>query len=202
MRTIEVFADVRCPFTHVGLRRLTQRRDEVGADLRLLVRAWPLELVNHAPLDGDLIAEEVHELRDQVAPDLFTGFDPATFPASSLPALALAAAAYQHDSTSGERVSLMLRDALFERGRDIARPDELASIATAAGLPSTVDAAGQVVEDWQEGQRRGVIGSPHFFVGDTDFFCPALHVEHIDGHLHITRDSAGFDEFIARCTAT
>ena len=31
MRTIEVFADVRCPFTHVSLRRFAPRRDEVGA---------------------------------------------------------------------------------------------------------------------------------------------------------------------------
>jgi hypothetical protein len=27
--TIEVFADVRCPFTHVGLRRFVQRRHQL-----------------------------------------------------------------------------------------------------------------------------------------------------------------------------
>ena len=94
---VEVFADVCCPFTHVGLRRLVQRRDEVGGDLELVVRAWPLELVNGAPLDGDLIAEEIEELRKQVAADLFVGFDRGRFPATSLPALELAAAAYRHD---------------------------------------------------------------------------------------------------------
>jgi hypothetical protein len=36
----------------------------------------------------------------------------------------------------------------------------------------------------------------------SDSFCPTLHIEHIDGHLHITRDRAGFDQFIARCTAS
>ena len=115
---VEVFADVCCPFTHVGLRRLVQRRDEVGGDLELVVRAWPLELVNGAPLDGDLIAEEIEELRKQVAADLFVGFDRARFPATSLPALELAAAAYRRDMPSGERVSLTLREALFERGRE------------------------------------------------------------------------------------
>jgi hypothetical protein len=31
MRQIEVFADVACPFTHVGLRRLIAERDAGGA---------------------------------------------------------------------------------------------------------------------------------------------------------------------------
>ena len=196
---VEVFADVCCPFTHVGLRRLVQRRDEVGGDLELVVRAWPLELVNGAPLDGDLIAEEIEELREQVAADLFVGFDRARFPATSLPALELAAAAYRRDMPSGERVSLMLREALFERGRDISRPDVLAGIGGAIGLPGPVSAIDDVLADWHEGQRRGVIGSPHFFIGDSDFFCPTLRIERIDGHLRISRDLARFDEFIRRC---
>ena len=53
----------------------------------LRVRAWPLELVNGEPLAADLVAEEVRELREQVAPDLFAGFDPTRFPATSLPAM-------------------------------------------------------------------------------------------------------------------
>ena len=31
---VEVFADVWCPFTHVGLRRLVERRDHVAARAR------------------------------------------------------------------------------------------------------------------------------------------------------------------------
>ena len=45
---VDVFADVRCPFAHVGLRRLVTRRKQLGAQLLLRVRAWPLELVNDA----------------------------------------------------------------------------------------------------------------------------------------------------------
>ena len=30
MTVIEVFADVTCPFTHVGLRRFVERRGELG----------------------------------------------------------------------------------------------------------------------------------------------------------------------------
>jgi hypothetical protein len=42
-----------------------------------------------------------------------------------LPALRLAASAYDRDVESGERVSLLLREALFEHGRDIGRRDEV-----------------------------------------------------------------------------
>jgi hypothetical protein len=49
-RLVEVFADVGCPFAHVGLRRFVERRDELGRDdVVLWVRAWPLELVNARP---------------------------------------------------------------------------------------------------------------------------------------------------------
>ena len=48
---------------------------------------------------------------------------PASFPRTSLPALALVAAAYRQSDRMGEAVSLALRDSLFERGRDISRQD-------------------------------------------------------------------------------
>ena len=77
---IEVFADVVCPFTHVGLRRLSEARRARDMSPPMRVRAWPLEWVNGAPLDTDLAAMEIAAFREQVAPELFAGFDPATFP--------------------------------------------------------------------------------------------------------------------------
>src|SRR5205823_264116 len=99
MTRIEVFADVMCPFTHVGLRRLVSARDAADATVRLRVRAWPLELINGEPLRVTLVAREIDELRAQVAPDLFTGFDAHTFPATSIPAFGLVAAAYAVNDT-------------------------------------------------------------------------------------------------------
>ena len=95
----------------------------------------------------------------------------------------------------------MLRDALFEQGRDISCPDELAAVAEAITLPGPMSTADQVLADWHEGQRRRVIGCA-CFVGDTDYFCPALRIERIDGHLRITRDLDRFDEFIGRCVGS
>ena len=198
METIEVFGDLCCPFTHVGLRRLVERRLALGrTEVVIRVRAWPLELVNGAPLDPVMIGEEVDELRSQVAPDLFTNFQPSHFPSSSLPGLMLAAAAYDHRLELGEEISLALRTALFEQGRDIADPAVLHGIADAAGLElSSQDARDKVTADWTDGKRRGVIGSPHFFVRDQGFFCPSLDISRIDGHLRITSDRDTLDEFL------
>lgn len=196
---VEVFADIWCPFTHVGLRRLVEQRDRLGRDdVVFWVRAWPLELVNGVSLAGDFVGEEIDALRRVVAPDLFTHFDPAHFPETTVPGLALAATAYRRDNHVGEALSLALRTALFEEGRDISDPDELAAIARAHGLDvPSVDDEQSVPDDWHEGKRRGVVGSPYFFLGDQGIFCPTLNVTHVDGHLEVTLDVDAFSAFIA-----
>lgn len=199
---IEVFADVACPFTHVGLRRLVDRRDELGrTDVVLRVRAWPLEHVNGKPLDPVFIAEEVSAIKVQVAPDLFTGFAETAFPTTSLPALALAAAAYRRSDIVGEAVSLSLRDLCFEQGVNIADDEVLAHIAAEHGL-TVIDVDRTSVEgDHAEGATRGVVGSPHFFTPEGGFFCPLLDVGRDDqGTLHVDRNDAGLAAFLTACT--
>ena len=198
---IEVFADVWCPFTHVGLRRFVDLRAQMGTPMALVVRAWPLELVNGKPMDAGFIAEEVEDIRGSVAPELFAGFDPARFPHTTLPALALTAHAYEASAAVGEAVALELRDRLFERGEDIADPEVLAAVAAGHGLPAAAsDDHDLARRDWHEGQQRGVIGSPHFFTPGGDWFCPSLDVSRADdGHLRITDDPEGFDAFVRSC---
>jgi predicted DsbA family dithiol-disulfide isomerase len=208
MTVIEVFADVSCPFAHVGLRRLVARRDALGADLVLRVRAWPLELVNGHPMDAAFIAEEVEEIRAQVAPDLFAGFVESAFPRTSMPAFALAAAAYGAGDHVGERVSLALRDALFEHGQDVSDPSVIEAIGHAHRVvlhPAAFAGAAvsrAVQSDWHEGQQRGVQGSPHFFTPDGAFFCPTLDIRRVDGRLRITADNDAFDAFVDQCLRT
>jgi predicted DsbA family dithiol-disulfide isomerase len=196
---LEVFADVWCPFSHVGLRRLVEQRARLGRDdVVVRVRAWPLELVNGEPLSAHLVAEEIQALRVAVAPDLFSGFDPDRFPSTTLPALALAAAAYRRGDRTGEQVSLALRTALFEEGRDIADQAELTVIAHAFEMePPGADAEAAIHDDWREGRRRGVLGSPHFFVDRRGFFCPTLTVNRVDDHLQVTADAEGLAAFLA-----
>jgi predicted DsbA family dithiol-disulfide isomerase len=199
---IEVFADVVCPFTHVGLRRLVAYRRQIHReDVAIRVRAWPLELVNGERVARELLVEEVTELRQTVASDLFQAFDPELFPMTSLPALTVAAAAYRIDLHRGEQVSLGLREALFEEGRDLTDPAELLHVAQLTTWDDVRAAEADVRADYAEGCARDVIGSPHFFVGGEDFFCPTLELERVDGHLTVAFDADGFNEFINRCFA-
>ena len=199
---IEVFADIWCPFAYVGLHRVATRRTEAcDRPLALVVRAWPLELVNGAPLDPDTTAHHIAELRARVAPNLFRGFDPEHFPTTTLPALACAHAANRHGTATGEAVSLALREALFEAGLDISEPRVLAEIAGryGVGLPGRHDADG-VLADWREGMERGVKGSPHFFCGDRDAFCPSLDISRDgQGHLTVKPDFGALDAFLRGC---
>lgn len=201
---IEVFADVWCPFAHVGLRAVEERRALAGrTDLAIRVRAWPLELVNGSPLDPTVTSEHAAELRDQVAPTLFAHLDVDHFPSSTLDALALADRAYRTDPQVGERVSFALRDALFEEGRDVSDPVVLDHLAHGLGVPAPDESDRvAVLADWDEGRRRGVRGSPHFFCGGTDVFCPSLEITKDPvGGLSVVRDASRLTEFLEQCLA-
>ena len=199
MKVLEVFADVACPFTHAGLRRFEAYRQQHGKTEPVLrVRAWPLELVNGEALDGPSLVPKIEALRADVAPDLFAGFDEHHFPATTLPALAAEAAAYRQGLGVGERFSLAVRHALFEDGLDVSDPDVLRSLREAHGVlePTRADRTA-VRNDFTEGKRRDVSGSPHFFTADGDFFCPSLEIEHDDDGYEVSFDIAGFQRFVA-----
>lgn len=180
MNAVEVFADVVCPFTHAGLRRLFAERARRRSTRPIRVRAWPLERINGKPLDPALVEHEIEGLHS-VAPNAFRGFDRATFPKTSMPAFGLAAAGYAIDDPTGETVSLALRYALFEHGADIGRADVIDCIARELRVPQLDEAAAEaaVREDWERGKALGVLGSPHFFDGARNWFCPTLEIAHL-----------------------
>ena len=200
---VEVFADVVCPFAHVGLRRFVARRDALRVDYPLLrVRAWPLELVNGAPFDPEHVARTVEVLREQVASDLFRHFTPDTVPSTSLPAFALAAEAYALDDHLGESVSLALRTALFEDGLDVSDPAVLADIAASHRVdPPSYAARHAYEDDYAAGRRLGVEGSPHFFVEGHEYFCPSLHIEHTDDDVLLTLAPERLEALLDDCFA-
>ena len=175
-RSIEVYADIWCPFSHLSLHTVRALRDTMSPGVPVVVRAWPLELVNGKPLDPAVTATHVAELHE-VVPSLFTRFDPGAMPSSTLGALALVEALNDRDPWRGERVSALLRETLFEQGHPIDDP-LLVRLAQENGVDESVlGDVGPVKERWAEGQVRGVKGSPHIFVGDEDMFCPLLDIE-------------------------
>ena len=93
-----------------------------------------------------------------------------------------------------------MRDALFEHGRNIADPDELAAIAESYEIDPPADSdAVAVIADLERGRARAVIGSPHFFVDDAGFFCPALDIERVGENLRIAIDPTSFAAFAEMC---
>jgi predicted DsbA family dithiol-disulfide isomerase len=195
---VEVFADITCPFTHVGLKQVVRHVAEMAVPCDVIVRAWPLEWVNGSPLDVDAVIVKAAALTEQLGVDDFRGLRADRWPSSTVPALELAAAAYARDAATGLAVSMELRSALFEHGVDVADPDALALIAAAHHLDPT--GHGDAVQhDYALGQERGVKGSPHFFVGDDGFFCPALDLGHdAGGQLTARFDAAMLADFFER----
>jgi predicted DsbA family dithiol-disulfide isomerase len=136
MHTVEVYADITCPFAHVGLKRVTQHVHEMAEPVDVIVRAWPLEWVNGSPLAVEAVLVKGAALTDQLGVDDFSGLRSDAWPASTIPALNLTATGYERDPATGLAVGLDLRAAVFERGEDVGDSDVLAQIAAAHGLPA------------------------------------------------------------------
>ena len=100
---------------------------------------------------------------------------------------------------AGEAVSLAVRDALFEQHLDIADDGVLFDIGARFGVTPIDPAAGVAAAraDWQQGQARGVRGSPHFFVGERDWFCPSLVIHHDDDGFDVNVDDEELRSFYA-----
>ncbi len=197
--TVEVFAEITCPFAYVGLQHVVEHVAELDEPVDVVVRAWPLEWVNGTGLDVAGVQIKAAALCEQLDVDRFAGLRPDHWPSTTIPALALAAAAYDVDPTTGLAVSMALRTALFEGGADISDRDTLVEIADAHGVEFDPDDDSAVRADFEDGRKRAVTGSPHFFVGDDNFFCPALDLTRdADDHLIARFDPDGLGRFLAR----
>jgi len=199
VRLLEVFADVACPFAHVGLRRFVDERAARGLDGPLLsIRAWPLELVNGSPMTGESLVPKIAALREQVSPTRFGGFDPGQFPTTTLPAMAGEVAARRHGDAAGERFGLAVRDALFEHGVDVSDEAIVNALLDEHGVGPVQPAdSAAVLASHRDGIARGVKGSPQFFVGSEGFFCPSLDIAHDEGGYEISFDVDGFTAFLS-----
>lgn len=201
MGTVEVYADVACPFAYVLLSQLVERRARLDAgSIPIIVRAWPLELVDEVPHDPQRIAAEVQALQASIAPELFRGFSADRVPASTLPAMALTAAVYGRAADAGEAVALRLRELLFEEGVDVSDPVVLGALEASHGLHVAPETS--VVEaEWDLGRHRGVKGSPHVFVGDVSEFCPTFTVGRADGGF-VVEPTPWASDFLTGCFKT
>lgn len=196
--TVEVFAEITCPFAYVGLRHVADHVAMLDEPVDVIVRAWPLEWVNGTGLAFDGVETKAAALRAQLGVDVFNGLAADSWPSTTIPALTLAAAGYAVDAATGLAVSTDLRNAVFERGVDISDVDALTHIAVVHGVEFDPGDDRAVRADYGDGQARAVNGSPHYFVAANDFFCPALDLGHdADDHLTARFDPDGLARFLA-----
>lgn len=67
------------------------------------------------------------------------------------------------------------------------------------GLPDDADRQ-QVRVDWDDGKARGLLGSPHFFCGEANVFCPSLAISRQpETGLRIEQDRAKLVAFLQQC---
>ena len=198
MTEIEVFADVGCPFAHMGLSMLVAEREQRNrSDVTLRVRAWPLEIVNGSGFDADVVASKADALRSQLGTGRFHDFDGSAYASTFIPAMELTAVAYEAAPDIGEAVALAVRDLTFEQGVDVADPAVLADLAERHGIEAPdLAERGRVEADLAEGRERGVIGSPHFFVAGVDAFCPALDIHSGDAGLQVSVARDGLESLL------
>ncbi len=149
-------------------------------------------------MDVAKTARHVDDLKQQLGLALFRGFSPDNFPTTTLSALAFVAAAYRIDR--GEEASFRVREALWEQGRNIGDESVVAELAAAFEVVVTDADRQTVIDDWHDGQARGVKGSPHFFCGNRNEFCPSLAMaSDADGHLTVKPDPHRLEEFLEGC---
>ncbi len=198
----EIFADVWCPFAYVGIRKVFEYRDKLGrGDVPIIVRSWPLEWVNDAPMTQAKALGNCDALRRQVAGNHFTNKQLMNFPSTTLDALTLIAQAYEQDVIAGEKSSIVVREAIFEHGNDVTGHSVLHGIAASLGISYAPDADHvSVHRDWEEGKARDVVGSPHFFNGSVGVFCPSLQLTRTeDSGLIIQTNAEKLVAFLTTC---
>ena len=184
-------------------KKVVEELIDLDGDVEIVIRAWPLEWVNGAPLEAAAVEAKIAALRLQLGTDDFNNFCGDVWPTTTIPALNLAAAAFDIDVSTGLAVSLALREALFEEGLDVGDLAVLSSVAEQFGLePPSIEVDARVQADYAEGQRRGVRGSPDFWLGDEAFFCPALTLGHDDEGLTAEFDTEGFGDFLDQVRAS
>lgn len=201
---VTVWSDIGCPWATLALHTLRSRGDELGIDLLIDHRAFPLELFNGRPTPKGIIDVEVTAIAGLV-PAL--GWRPwsgpeSGYPVTTVPGLAAVQAA-KTASIGGLRASgeldHVLRQAFYGEGRCISVYSEIMEAAARcpsiylpafeASIESGVGHA-EVFRQWSTARSLPVQGSPHIFVNDR-------FAQHNPGvHYHWTaRPGEGFPRF-------
>jgi predicted DsbA family dithiol-disulfide isomerase len=202
---VQLIADLACPWCHIGLARLNRAR-AARPDLPVRLRWWPFMLNPHLPSDGldratymrlkfggEAAARQVYDRIRRAGQEdgIEFAFERMTRTPSTLAAHRLIL--HAEDQGQGEALIDELFKALFERGEDIGRHEQLIEASAAAGLdPAEVatfldgrERAGDVMAAHQRAEQLGVRGVPVFVVGGRHAISGAQPPEILTGLLDL-----------------
>jgi predicted DsbA family dithiol-disulfide isomerase len=177
--TIVVFADVGCPFAHIGLHRLLDTRARLDLDdaVALDIRAFPLELFNDRPTPKHSLDLEIAALSQAVPEAGWQAWSDRDyrFPVTMLPPMEAVQAAKLQSFRAAEQLDHRLRTAFFAESRCISMRHEILACAAecaavdVAALTEALDdgrARRTVIDQWEQSQGEDILGSPHLFLPD------------------------------------
>jgi predicted DsbA family dithiol-disulfide isomerase len=220
-RTIAVWSDLYCPWSHVAVWRLWEARRRLGLDdvVAFDHRIFPLELFNSEPTPFDTIAAEIPvcgRLAPRAGWQLWQG--PLTeWPVTTLLPMEAVQAAKSQSLRASEQLDRALRTAFLGESRCISLRHVILEAANecddvdVARLAAAIDAGKarhRIADDWDVAKREGVRGSPHLFLAyGTDVQNPGVTFhwegEHGNGFPVVDSDDPSvYDGLLRRAAAT
>lgn len=218
--TIIVFSDIWCSFAHVAVHRLHIAREALGLQEEVVLdhRAFPLELLNHAPSPRSGTDSEVGGVAS-LEPDAGWQMWQAPdwlYPSTTLPALEAVQAAKEQGTKASEQLDLALRKAFWSSSRCIANRSVILDVA--ASTPDVdPDHIAAALDDGRA--RRAVTDqaavsgtdrvncSPHLFLPDgSDHPNPGIDVGWVGDYgtgwpVIASDDSKAYEDLVRRAAS-
>lgn len=182
--TVEMIADVACPWCYLGLVRL-RKAQALRPELSIALRWWPYLLNPQLPRDGmdrrtylrakfggDTQADQIYSHIKAAGDEEGVSFAFDKIERTPNTVLTHRLILLAQEEEKGEQVIDLLFKAMFEEGLDIGNADHLLDVAEAAGLPrenvgpffSSDRFAADIFRGHQRAQMMGVQGVPVYVV--------------------------------------
>jgi len=127
------WAEYYCPWCYIAAVRLHKILPEYQGRVRLVERAFPLEVYGGGPPDRRELELEIWLAALQEPEAIFKPFSD-DWPTTTLPAFEAAWCAFQQGETIGREFDLRIRRAFFVEGRNIGQREVMLDLAREAGL--------------------------------------------------------------------
>jgi predicted DsbA family dithiol-disulfide isomerase len=183
--TIDVYADIACPWCYLGRARLQRALDD--RDDEATLRWRPFQLQPDLPPEGADFrsvleakfgnwnrAQRMFQRIQTLGAEMDLTFDFDAVDAAPNTADAHRLVLWAQDQDVGDEMATELFRAYFSEGRNVSEPDVLVDCATEVGVDADEarsllrgdDYADEVRESQQQAERRGITGVPCYVFGD------------------------------------